>query len=344
MLPLGGVGCCLGGAALYYLGLTRGRDAEALKSVKRVSHIKDLDLLLDTARKILPLVVCVAGRVQSETPIKCKHSSLRGVILEETTEQHFLKQTDDGSWIQDFALARPKSEEVPWYLEDGTGHAYVVGARGATGLELTIASEVFEESRRSLVRGTLDYLQGLKMLGVKRVERVLPIGTALTVVGEAVQDNGTIQIRRPHRGPFYVSPESIDQLIENLGKLARWYNFASLGFTIVGVCLMATHAIRRFLQRRRGRALQRRVMEAAAQRMEQKENEGAQSQARSQDDHCVERENHMPALCVICLEQEYNAVFVPCGHMCCCTSCSSHLSNCPLCRRRIQQVVRTYRH
>lgn len=40
---------------------------------------------------------------------------------------------------------------------------HVVGARGASGFELNIASEVFEESGRSLVRGTLDYLQGLKV-------------------------------------------------------------------------------------------------------------------------------------------------------------------------------------
>lgn len=40
---------------------------------------------------------------------------------------------------------------------------HVVGARGATGLALTVGSEVFEESGRSLVRGTLDYLQGLKV-------------------------------------------------------------------------------------------------------------------------------------------------------------------------------------
>jgi len=38
-----------------------------------------------------------------------------------------------------------------------------VGARSASGLVLTVASEVFEESGRSLVRGTLDYLQGLKV-------------------------------------------------------------------------------------------------------------------------------------------------------------------------------------
>ena len=33
-----------------------------------------------------------------------------------------------------------------------------------------------------------------------------------------------------------------------------------------------------------------------------------------------------------------------CGHMCCCVACCSHLTNCPLCRRRIELVVKTYRH
>lgn len=39
--------------------------------------------LLDTARKVLPLVVTISGRVGSETPIKCELSGLRGVIVEE---------------------------------------------------------------------------------------------------------------------------------------------------------------------------------------------------------------------------------------------------------------------
>lgn len=42
-----------------------------------------------------------------------------------------------------------------------------MGARGATGLVLTVGSEVFEESGRSLVRGTLDYLQGLKVCPIQ---------------------------------------------------------------------------------------------------------------------------------------------------------------------------------
>ncbi|MCH99044.1 mitochondrial-like ubiquitin ligase activator of NFKB 1-like, partial [Trifolium medium] len=70
--------------------------------------------------------------------------------------------------------------------DDGTDHVRVVGARGATGFVLPVASEAFEESGRTLVRGTLDYLQGLKMLGVRRVERVLPVGTSLNVVGEVI--------------------------------------------------------------------------------------------------------------------------------------------------------------
>lgn len=47
--------------------------------------------------------------------------------------------------------------------DDGTARAYMLGARAATGFVLPVASEVFEESGRSLVRGTLDYLQGLKV-------------------------------------------------------------------------------------------------------------------------------------------------------------------------------------
>jgi hypothetical protein len=39
---------------------------------------------------------------------------------------------------------------------------------------------------------------------------------------QAIKDDvGTIRIQRPHKGPFYVSPKGIDQLILNLGKWAK---------------------------------------------------------------------------------------------------------------------------
>ncbi|XP_061962327.1 E3 ubiquitin-protein ligase SP1 [Populus nigra] len=342
MIPWGGISCCLSGAALYLLGRSSGRDAEVLKSVAKVNQLKELAKLLDIESKVLPLVVAISGRVGAESPISCEFSGLRGVIVEETAEQHFLKHNDAGSWIQDSALMLSMSKEVPWYLDDGTDRVYVVGARGASGFVLTVGSEVFEESGRSLVRGTLDYLQGLKMLGVKRIERVLPTGTSLTVVGEAVKDDiGTVRIQRPHKGPFYVSPKSIDELIGNLGKWARWYKYASLGLTVFGAFLITKHVIRYIMERRRRWELQSRVL-AAAKRSGQ-DNEGSNGKAENGSDG-AKRERPIPDLCVICLEQEYNAVFLPCGHMCCCTTCCLQLSNCPLCRRRIEQVVKTFRH
>ncbi|GLU03482.1 hypothetical protein SLE2022_206780 [Rubroshorea leprosula] len=336
MLPWGGLSCCLSAAALYLLGRSSGRDAELLKTVTRVNQLKELAQILDIESKVLPLIVTISGRVGSETPINCEHSGLRAVIAEETAEQHFLKHNDSGSWIQDSALMLAMSKEVPWYLDDGTGRAYVVGARGAAGFALTVASEVFEESGRSLVRGTLDYLQGLKMLGVKRIERVLPTGTSLTVVGEAVKDDiGTIRIQKPHKGPFYVSPKTIDELISNLGKWARWYKYASFGLTVFGVFLITNRMIQYVKERRRRWEFQRRVLAAEAKRLGQ-DNEDANRKAK--DGSETKRDRAMPDLCVVCLEQKYNCVFVPCGHMCCCMSCSSPLTSCPLCRKRIEQL------
>ncbi|GAY40762.1 hypothetical protein CUMW_054400 [Citrus unshiu] len=309
MISWGGIGCCLSGAALYLLGRSSGRDVELLKTVTRVNQLEELAHLLDGGSKVLPFIVTVSGRVGSETPISCEYSGLRGVIVEETTEQHFLKHNDAGSWIQDSALMLSMSKEVPWYLDDGTGRVFVVGARGATGFALTVGSEVFEESGRSLVRGTLDYLQGLKMLGVKRIGRLLPTGTSLTVVGEAVKDDiGTVRIQRPHKGPFYVSPKTIDELLENLGKWARWYKYASFGLTIFGAFLIAERVIRCILQRKRRWELRRRVLAAAAVQRSEQDNEGTNGQAENGSDS-TQRDRVMPDLCVICLEQEYNAVW-----------------------------------
>ncbi|KAH9786008.1 E3 ubiquitin-protein ligase SP1 [Citrus sinensis] len=269
MISWGGISCCLSGAALYLLGRSSGRSQLPNFSSFFFFGIKRFEM-----RSFLR---------QSRVSINSRSWFVADGIVDAAisfpknkTERHFLKHNDAGSWIQDSALMLSMSKEVPWYLDDGTGCVFVVGARGATGFALTVGSEVFEESGRSLVHGTLDYLQGLKMLGVKRIGRLLPTGTSLTVVGEAVKDDiGTVRIQRPHKGPFYVSPKTIDELLENLGKWAR-------------------------------------VLAAAAVQRSEQDNEGTNGQAENGSDS-TQRDRVMPDLCVICLEQEYNAVFFPFG-------------------------------
>jgi len=46
--------------------------------------------ILDTASKVLPLVVAVSGRVGSDTPLICQQSGMRGVIVEETVTMEYI--------------------------------------------------------------------------------------------------------------------------------------------------------------------------------------------------------------------------------------------------------------
>ncbi|KAF3634039.1 putative mitochondrial ubiquitin ligase activator of nfkb 1-A-like isoform 2 [Capsicum annuum] len=158
---------------------------------------------------------------------------------------------------------------------------------------------------------------------------------------KAVKDDiGTVRIQRPHKGPFYISPKTIDQLIANLGRWARWYKYASVGFTAVGVYLLVKHTFHYVMERKRHWELRRRVLAAAAKRAGH-EDEGSLpslhtsilmfqslgffavklfyfasflllgSNATSENGVDNKKDLLMPDLCVICLEQEYNSVFVP---------------------------------
>ena len=47
-------------------------------------------------------------------------------------------------------------------------------------------------------------------------------------------------------------------------------------------------------------------------------------------------------LCIICCDQKFSEAFLPCGHSCCCSSCATAFTNCPMCRKQIEQTVRIY--
>ncbi|NWI00626.1 LRSM1 ligase, partial [Tichodroma muraria] len=46
--------------------------------------------------------------------------------------------------------------------------------------------------------------------------------------------------------------------------------------------------------------------------------------------------------CVVCMEQEPQMIFLPCGHVCCCQGCCDRLHSCPLCRQDIAQRIRVF--
>jgi hypothetical protein len=53
------------------------------------------------------------------------------------------------------------------------------------------------------------------------------------------------------------------------------------------------------------------------------------------------------ATCIVCTENARNTVFVPCGHIACCTQCSEsvmqhHSRRCPVCRARVDDAFKTF--
>ncbi|KAG7530039.1 E3 Ubiquitin ligase GIDE-type [Arabidopsis thaliana x Arabidopsis arenosa] len=330
MIHLGGLTCCVSGGVLYLLSMIPGSFFEMLNSVTRVHQIKDLEKLLQVEGKI----IAVSGIVGSHTPIKCEHSDTLCVFLEEKAQQLFLKRNWLFSWVEDSKWMLPQTKEVPWYLDDGTGCVNVVGAENAIALALKAGGEVFEGSKPSS-----DCLKGLVMLGVRRTEHVLPIGTPVTVVGEAVKDGiRGFRIQKPEKGLFFVSPVPLDKIISPLGKWLRRFKYVYVGLTVVGVILISKPVIEYILERRRGQLLRKRVADAAAKRAKLVAR-GLETQQENSLDS-TSRDRNVLDLCVICLEQKYDATFVKCGHMCCCFTCSLHVKTCPLCRRLIELVLK----
>jgi len=51
-------------------------------------------------------------------------------------------------------------------------------------------------------------------------------------------------------------------------------------------------------------------------------------------------ETFQSAECVVCMERKCDIIFLPCGHLCSCSSCEPGLSTCPLCRSTVMQRVK----
>ncbi|KAJ4849589.1 hypothetical protein Tsubulata_038220 [Turnera subulata] len=227
--------------------------ADWYKTVPRITRFKELVKLLDDKRR--PLIVTISGRVGSNTPIDCPDSGSRAVILVERAEKHFLvkcnkkenekenekknekkndakneKRIVEKEWVRKSELMSSRRREVPWYLHDGTDHRVHVLGCDSYSL-LTVASNVFEDSRLRSHNH-----RDLEMLGVKRIEWVLPIGKYLTVIGSAVKDeSGRVSIQN-------ASPCSLDQRIAILEGDARMNKAFSAIAGVVGVVMMIHRA------------------------------------------------------------------------------------------------------
>lgn len=55
-----------------------------------------------------------------------------------------------------------------------------------------------------------------------------------------------------------------------------------------------------------------------------------------------EEEKKDSKLCKICYNNEYNTIFLPCGHVIACAKCASSVTKCPACRQPFENVMRVF--
>ena len=74
------------------------------------------------------------------------------------------------------------------------------------------------------------------------------------------------------------------------------------------------------------------------------ENNNNKIEMKNLDNNNYLKNSQNDKLCIICFNSEKNAVFEPCGHVCCCFNCAKALinKNCPICRSFCNNIVRIY--
>ena len=48
-------------------------------------------------------------------------------------------------------------------------------------------------------------------------------------------------------------------------------------------------------------------------------------------------------LCIICIDNDRDAIYMPCRHNATCIKCTKNLKNCPICKVEISEAIRIYR-
>merc|ERR1711963_191194 len=71
---------------------------------------------------------------------------------------------------------------------------------------------------------------------------------------------------------------------------------------------------------------------ASAPSEEEDRSNGEAPSAPEDTDPSAPVETFQSTECVVCLERKCDIIFLPCGHLCSCSSCQQSLATCPLCR------------
>ncbi|KAL4422883.1 hypothetical protein ABPG75_009080 [Micractinium tetrahymenae] len=378
-LSYGGVASCALGGLLALVGLAKGRQARQLGAAVPVDSLSDLKQLW----ALVPILVAVTGRVLAPKPYACEMSETEAAIVETREEKRSERRAGGGeTWVADSQLLRESMRETEWALADGSRvQLPVEGGRHADGDYLQMSGDqLIPAAQRHFTGRLAEEVLGARVLGVRQVERCLPVGTMLTAVGElnvavehpsafkgAVRRGGKMLVLRPPRdGPFVLSRQPLPELIASLQATSVACQQWATVFTAVGATMLVAAATQHAATWLRQRSIRRRVEKALRERRAAAA-AGGGAEAGAAQAAAAAGAGGLPGaaapagaapaaghdgggdtggalaggLCVVCLEHAPDMVFPGCGHLCACSGCGSGLARCPICRSR-SRPIRVY--
>ena len=315
---------CVAGAVAAYFAWRAGAQAAALLSVRRVSKLSELD-----GDASLPQLVAVRGAVCCDDPLRVMlpgEADPLLCVLHETVVKRLVavRGVFDDAWTTRSRVVARTLRQAPFGLDDGSARIWLLTAATAQGLRLaTVHRAVLEPEPvpfwRALLDAVVAVLRGVVPLHTTVKQKALPVGARLTAVGLACRGvDGHLVLRRPPRGgPFYASPDEVEELAaELLSRRTTLLWWAGAG-VLAGTALMAYRARARLREAHAADAAAR----EEAERLATLEAEEAEAADVSEADACT-----------VCLSRRRSHVFPACGHLACCAACSLKLAACPICR------------
>ncbi|KAH0931363.1 hypothetical protein HID58_008480 [Brassica napus] len=180
--------CCGLGILIRFSSGSNKMTCQLLREAIPVNDLKGLGECLENKEIKKPIVV-VRGTVGSTSTVD---NSCLGVFIEETASLDIEKMNAFGSVIPESKTNFLSRKEVPWYLDDGTARVYVCNYQLAEGFYDTLKKYLSKEP-------VITYLKTFASDGKEKLimvtdadcwkrQKVLEIGTDLTVVGTAMRD------------------------------------------------------------------------------------------------------------------------------------------------------------
>jgi len=258
MLPfiIGGI-LIIGGAALSFFAPRKIKDRNIEIKFMQTTPLKELIAILkDNAAAGLDgyrHYVELKGSADSDNPEKAtfseKEVAYYNADLYQIYEEKHTYKDDKGTHQQirkkETLMSNQKSSG-PVVLKDSRSgqKAYIDVSQSGLKLETLKTLDKFEPEnsvKKYTFFGSLQYSNmGTRTLGFRMIEKTIPIGQSLYVLGEAWLEGHKVKIGRPREGkkPFIVSVRSETDIVQANNNSARIALIIGIVIAIAGILVM----------------------------------------------------------------------------------------------------------